>query len=242
MSREKKFHQLIEEQNQEEKARVWEKIQGKMEKASPAVSTAVEATTEGIKWNVRWKKVAMLGAIAAAILIFSIVAAFNLFPQGDITVDNSSSGNNSQNDNRYCTSEEYTSNATEKTIAQYAQEIGEQLLYFNWYDTTEEVTDSVYTLNDTQEVICHRENIINPETGDVLTLYVVDEDIELDFLEGAESGNEKTETYNQIDITWSFNAMKADASFVYGNYKYIIVLLEPLEEDDILEYVKLLLS
>ena len=68
------------------------------------------------------------------------------------------------------------------------------------------------------------------------------ENIELDFLEGAESVNEKTETYNQIDITWSFNAMKADASFVYRNYKYIIVLVEPLEEDDILEYVKLLLS
>lgn len=242
MSREKKFHQLIEEKNQEEKARVWEKIQGKMKEEAPAASTAVEPTTEGIKWSVRWKKVAMFGAAAAVVLIVSIVAAFNFFPQGDITVDNSSSGNDSQNDNRYCTSEEYTANTTEKTIAQHAQEIGEPLLYFNWYDTTEEVTDFVYTLNDTQEVICYRENIINPETGDMLNLYVIDKNIDMDFLQNTEGDNEEQDVYNQVDITWSFNPMKAYASFTYGAYKYNIVLLEPIEEDDILEYAKLLLS
>jgi hypothetical protein len=238
MSREKKFHQLIEDQNKEEKELVWAKIQKKL--AEDASNTSMDVAPRRI-WRIPWKRLVATGA-AIAILAVSVVASLKLLPQGDITGDNSSSGNDSQNDNRYCTSEEYTSNQTNKTIAQYAQEKGQNILYFNWYDTTEEVTDFVYTLNDTQDVICYRENIMNPETGDMLTLYVIDKNVDLDFLIGSGSANEQIDTYNQVDITWSFDELKADASFEYGDYKYTIVLVEPLEEDDILEYVKLLLS
>ena len=140
MSREKKFHQLIEGQNKEEKERVWNKIQKKMEEGDSNTSTDIEPTKTR---RITWKTVTAFGAVAA-ILVVSIVAALKLFPQGDITVDNSSIGNDSQNDNRYCTAEEYTSNPTTKTLAQHAVEEGKEILYFNWYDTKSNVSFKSY--------------------------------------------------------------------------------------------------
>ena len=250
MSKERKFHQLIESQNQEEKARVWSKIQEKMDTTAETEPIVVKEVTRNAKLNWNWRKWIAVATATAAIICLSVFAVVKFLPNGDIIASDSSSGNtqvetsesDSQNENRYCTAEEYTSSATVKTIKQYAQEIGKDILYFDWYEITEEVTNSVYQLNKTQEIVCYRENIINPETGDFLTLYVTEKSTQMDFLDDLCGPNQEISNYNQVEISWSTGLAKGYASFEYGGYKYNIELTEPLEEDDVLEYAKLLLS
>lgn len=265
MSREKKFHQWIEEQNQEEKARVWEKIQEKMDVDRKDEPTVVEEIALDDKPKGIWRKVLAVAGVSVVAVCISVFAVMKFFSDGGMVAGNSttsqtqSDGETSEddassengetskippstNENRYCTAEEYTNSVTDKTIKQYSQEIGKEILYFDWYDTTEYVEDFVYTLNGTQEIICYRENIINPETGDLLTIYITDKNIEMDFIKGSKEENENIEVYYNVSIAWSFDIMKATASFEYGDYKYNLELTEPLEEDDVLEYAKLLLG
>ena len=261
MSKEKKFHQLIEEQNQEEKARVWEKIQEKMDEQPQNEVVQVDS----VKWrNIvkrSWKQVTAV-ASAAVVVALSIFAIVKFLPYGDISGLESStgptqvetSGTSSEtdmgndslidtpNNNRYCSAEQYTSNLADKTIKQYAIETGKTLLFFDWYNETEECSGYIYTLTETNEVICYRETIMNPETGDLLTLYITDKFTKMDFLEGAGEMMIYISTYNDVQISWGGSNTKAYASFEYGDDIYTIELTEPLEEDDVLEYAKLLLN
>lgn len=261
MSKEKKFHQLIEEQNQEEKARVWEKIQAKMEQLPQDEVAPINTTKQRsiTKWS--WKQVTAV-ASAAAVVCLSIFTIAKFLPHGDISGLESSTGPtqvetsesssdvdtgddsliDTPNNNRYCSADQYTSNTTNKTIKQYAIEAGETWLYFDWYDTTEEVTNLVYHLIETEEVVCYRENIISPETGDLLTLYITDRFTHMDFLEGLGESMKQVSTYNGVQISWGGSSTKAYASFEYGDDVYTIELTEPLMEEDVLEYAKLLLS
>lgn len=265
MSREKKFHQWIEGQNQEEKARIWEKIQEKMDvdtKDEPTVATVVEEITPNEKPKGIWRKGLAIATASIVAVCISVFAVMKFFSDEGIVAGNSntsetqsdaktsedsaSSGNSeippSTNENRYCTAEEYTRSVTDKTIKQYAQETGKDILYFDWYDATEHLENSIYTLNETNEIICYRENIINPETGDLLSLYVTEKSIQIDVLEKISMEVQRIDVYNGVTITWGVWVAIGHASFEYGDYKYDIELTEPLEEDDVLEYAKLLLG
>ena len=265
MSREKKFHQWIEEQNQEEKARVWEKIQEKMDVDRRDKPTVVEEIALNDKPKGIWRKVLAVAGVSVVAVCISVFAVMKFFSDGGIVAGNSttsqtqSDGKTSEdsassengetseippppNENRYCTAEEYTNSVTDKTIKQYAQEIGKDLLYFDWYDITEYLEDAVYTLNETNEIICYREIIINPETGDYLTIYVTEKSIQIDILEKISMEAQRIDVYNGVTISWGNWVTKGHASFEYGDYKYDIELTEPLGEDDILEYAKLLLG
>lgn len=265
MSREKKFHQWIEEQNQEEKARVWEKIQEKMDVDRRDEPTVVEEIALNDKPKGIWRKVLAVAGVSVVAVCISVFAVMKFFSDGGIVAGNSttserqSDGETSEdgassengetseippptNENRYCTAEEYTRSVTDKTIKQYAQETGKDILYFDWYDTTEYLENSVYTLNETNEIICYRENIINPETGDFLTIYVTEKSTQIDVLDNLNGDAPKIYNYNEVNISWEASFVIGHASFEYGDYKYDIQLKEPLEEDDVLEYAKLLLG
>ncbi len=265
MSREKKFHQWIEEQNQEEKARVWEKIQEKMDVDTKDEQTVVEEITPNEKPKGIWRKGLAVAAVSVAVICLSVLTVMKIFSDEGIVAGNSNtsetqsdaeesedsaSGENgetneippSTNENRYCTAEEYTRSVTDKTIKQYAQEIGKEILYFDWYDTTEYLENSIYALNETNEIICYRENIINPETGEFLTIYVTEKSTQIDILDNFNFGTPEIYNYNEINIAWETSFLKGHASFEYGDYRYDIELIEPLEEDDVLEYAKLLLG
>ena len=225
MSREKKFHQWIESQNQEEKDRVWKKIEERMANGEGQPIIPVEKTAVKNKWS--WKKITAIATACVAVVCLSVVTLVKFLGGEEI---------------RYCTADQYTNSATTKTVKQYSQEIGKNILYFDWYDTTEYVEDFVYTLNETSEIICYRENILNPETGDLLTIYVTQKSIQMDFLEKIGGDKKQVYTHNNVRITWEVFVSKGYASFEYGDYKYNLELSEPLEEDDVLEYAKLLLS
>lgn len=261
MSKEKKFHQLIEEQNQEEKARVWEKIRAKMDELPKSEVAPINSVKQRniTKWS--WKQVTAV-ASAAVVVCLSIFAIAKFLPHGNISGLESSTGPtqvetsesssdidtgddsliDTPNNNRYCSADQYISNTTNKTIKQYAIETGKTLLFFDWYNETEECSGYIYRLTETSEIICYRETIMNPETGDLLTLYITDRFTKMDFLEGFQEMMIYVNTYNDVQISWGGSRTKAYASFEYGDDVYTIELTEPLAEENVLEYAKLLLS
>ena len=108
MSRERKFHEWIEQQNREEKNRVWEKIQQKEAERLAAQGEAKPAPKKPFPWR-RWTAIAA-GSLAAVFLgVFAIV---HFLPE-NVTTSNSSE---STAGDRYFTNQSYEVLETDKTL------------------------------------------------------------------------------------------------------------------------------
>ena len=141
MSRERKFHELIEQQNREEKDAVWAKLQQKeaereKEESAPALPKARSFS---------WRKWTPILASSLAAVVIGMFATW-----GFLSLKN---GNNDDNKGRYFTSQSYEIVATQITLKDYAQEIGKSLLYFEWYEETDYLKNRAWQLNDTNEII-----------------------------------------------------------------------------------------
>ena len=126
------------------------------------------------------------------------------------------------------------------TLKEYAQEIGESLLYFDWYEETEGLKDYAWQLKDTQEIICYNEEIIDINTGCMVYLFVIQANTTIeDFF-----GDEETDRKSQIDgveIDWKKDLFTAYANFAYEDYKYYVRVDDPIDENHILDLVEELL-
>ena len=128
MSKERKFHELIEQQNREEKDAVWAKLQQKeaeREEEKP-VSTLPKAR------SFSWRKWTPILASSLTAVVIGGFATWGFLSLKD--------GNN-DNKGRYFTGQSYESVEVQYTLKEYAQEIGASLLYFDWYAETDHLKD-----------------------------------------------------------------------------------------------------
>ena len=228
MSKERKFHEFIEQQNREEKEAVWAKLQQKeaereQEKPVPALPKA--RSFFGRKWV----------TIVASSLAVVVIGAFSTW--GFLSLND---GKNNDNKGRYFTSQSYEIVDTQRTIKDYAMETGENLLYFDWYAETDYLKDQVWQLKDTQEIICFEEEIIDINTGCPVYLFVIQADIEIENFSADEETDKKSEV-KEVQIDWSYSKFKANAKFIYEDYSYYLRLEEPIDENHILDLVEELL-
>lgn len=227
MSGERKFHELIEQQDREEKDAVWAKIQRKeaeREKEEPTPALPKTRSFFGRKWM-------SILASSLAVVVIGIFSTWGFLSLKD--------GNN-DNKGRYFTSQSYEKVNTQRTLKEYAQEIGKSLLYFDWYAETDHVKDQVWQLKDTQEIICYQEEIIDINSGCMIYIYVVETDTVIEDF----SADEETDTKGEIkgvQIDWSYLRFSAYATFVYENYKYYLHADDPIDENYILSLVEELL-
>ena len=226
MSRERKFHEFIEQQNREEKEAVWAKLQQedaeKQEKSAPALPKA--RSFFGRKWV----------TIAASSLAVVVIGAFSAW--GFLSLKD---GNN-DNNGRYFTSQSYETVNTQRTLKDYAQEIGENLLYFDWYAETDYLKNQAWQLKDTQEIICFQEEIIDINTGSKVKLLVMPVDTIIEDFFGDEETDQKSEM-DGVQIDWKYSKYNSNANFVYEGYKYYLRVDEPIDENHILDLVEELL-
>lgn len=217
MSRERKFHNLIKNQNLEEKDRLWEKIEK-------------ELGNENITVVVPRKKKFPMGrfvAIASSCVAVVTVAA--------VTISHFLP--HEENDNRYRTQADYEKFSTDMTLKEYAQDIGKELLYFNWYEEAELIEDTIYKLNDTNEIICFQEDIINGETGQAIKFYVVDNKTKMDILESFYTRCRDTTQIKDIKVYWISGLNEANAYFEYDHYNYYLTVDAPESSETILELI-----
>lgn len=118
MSKERKFHELIEQQNREEKDAVWAKIQRKeteRKKEEPTPALPKARSFLGRKWM-------PILASSLAVVVIGIFSTWGFLSLKD--------GNN-DNKGRYFNSQSYEIVNTQRTVKDYVQETGEGLLYFD---------------------------------------------------------------------------------------------------------------
>ena len=222
MSRERKFHELIEEQNREEKDAVWAKIQQKDE------PIPVSSKSRSFSWR-KWTPI--LASSLAAVMI-GVFATW-----GFLSWQNKP---NDDNKGRYFNSQSYETVDAQSTLQNYAQEIGKELLYFDWYAETWHLRDRVWQVKDTQEVICFQEEIADIETDCIVYLFVIQADTEIEGFFGDEE-TERTSEVDGIQIDWKYSKYSSNANFIYEDYKYYLRVDEPIDENYILDLVAELL-
>ena len=227
MSRERKFHEFIEQQNREEKDAVWAKLQQKEAEREQEKSVPVLPKARSFSWR-KWTP------ILASSLTAVVIGGFATW--GFLSLKD---GNN-DNKGRYFTSQSYETMEVQYTLKEYAQEIGESLLYFDWYEETDHLKNKVLRLKDTQEVICFQEEIIDINSGCRIYIYVMKFDTEIEDFFVDEETDKKSEI-NGITVDWQYLRFSSNANFAYEDYKYYLRVDEPMDENHILDLVEELL-
>lgn len=228
MSRERKFHELIEQQNREEKDAVWAKLQQKeaeREQEKPALALPQARPFSWRKWT----------PILASSLATVVIGGFAMW--GFLSLND---GKNNDNKGRYFTSQSYKTVEVQYTLKEYAQEIEKSLLYFDWYAETDHLKDVAWQLNDTQEIICFQEEIIDINTGCKVKLFVIETDTTIENF-SVEEETDRTSEIQSVNIDWRYTRYRAYANFVYEDYSYYLRLEEPIDENHILDLVEELL-
>ena len=227
MSRERKFHELIEQQNREEKDAVWAKLQQKEAEREQEKPAPVLPQARSFSWR-KWTPI--LASSFAAVVIGGFAT------WGFLSLTN---GNN-DNNGRYFTSQSYEKVLTQRTLKEYAQKIEKSLLYFDWYQETDFLEDYAWQLNDTQEIICFQEEIIDINTGCKIKLFVIEADTTIENF-SVEEETDRNSEIKQVQIDWSYSKFRAYATFIYEDYAYYVRVDEPMDEKHILALVEELL-
>ena len=226
MSKERKFHELIEQQNREEKDAVWAKIQQR-ETERQKEESPLSSKTRSFSWR-KW------APIVASSLTAVVIGGFATW--GFLSLKD---GNN-ENKGRYFTSQSYEKVNTQLTLKDYAQEIGKNLLYFDWYEETDYLKNLTWELKDTQEIICFQEDIIDINTGCMIYMFVIQADTEIEDFSLFEDTNLENEV-KDIQINWKKASFTVFANFVYEDYKYYLRIDDPIDDNYILDLVEELL-
>ena len=219
--KEKDVHRLIEEQDKEKKALMYEKFKEKHNLAS---------NTRVVKYN---KKRICIASVAATafVAIFLIIAI-------PLLINNINSSKM-----RYFDLSDCIAIDLDYTVKDYAESNGLSLLYIDWYDCAEEVRTWLFVNKDNEdEIIYIKEAIANGETGDIVELYILEQNINLDSLALYEEACVQTAIINGISVNWFYRNRISVATFKFNGYKYYIVLDEPMDEESVLQIVEEMLN
>ena len=218
MSKEAKFHKLIESQDIEEKKRAWETLQAKL-----AEETEVPLP-QPKKRKLSWVKLTSVFASIILIVMVGVYTAIKLQP--DKT--------------RYCSSADYQEVHYEHTLKEYSIQNNTEILYLDWYDLTGgTLSNSVFELNDTAEKIGFCEIIEDFNTGSLVNIFVIKKGYVLEEYKLDEEFSEKSKVKN-IDVLWFFAdyLQTATADFEYGQYQYYIKVNFVFDTNYILDIVE----
>ncbi len=228
MSLENKFHEKIEEQAKDKKEEKWRAMSSNLELIQ---NNETMNNSKNTKVLIRLPSKAIICFIALFILFLVVVTIISIYLKSNKNIKV-----------RYCTSDEYAVSETDVSLKEYAESINKTLLFFDWYEETILLTEEMTKLNDTGEIICFAETMMDMNTGYMVTLRVTDGWTDIDALESI-----KDLCYNQsleqgIKVEWGGGLSKSCAIFEYEDYKYYLEVSRTDDMELALEYVALLLS
>lgn len=210
---EKEFHKLIEQQGAEETEQAWQRIKARLNEEPEAVAQPKPKK----RCPARVKKIAVICAsvaiVAAAGISFSL--GFGLQKPVD--------------ENRYCSMGDYEMVVSEKTLKDYIVEYNVNVLYLDWYDETEEYSNTAYRLKGTNEIICFYEGFVDTDWN-YINLYVTDNKTEIDILNKFKLESQEQTVVVSTSILHTIHNHNSYASFEYSGYRYFIEL--ELEDSD----------
>lgn len=216
MSREKKFRELIEKSESEEKSRIWNKIE-----ESSAAGMCV-TTYERRRKRRLYIRVASI-CMAAAVFVGIGVAGGIVW--GRMNFSRKKEGDD---DTRYCATDGLPA-YIDKTLKVFAEETGRQMLYWDWYGKgMQPCGDMIYNDEETGEFLAFREviDICTDELYCAAEVNVMDCRLEMEVFSlyhticTRQYYSEKGGT----EIYWGINSDRSCAYFQYGDYVYYVKL------------------
>ena len=224
MSKEKKFHQLIEELNQEEKERCWKKIQEQDTSCIvPVQQTSVDVVKR--KGVATWKKALVTSFVSIVVVGAGVFGGIKLFSKDEAPAT------------RYCDTSMYTMQDVTVTLKERTLQEEIDILFLDWYEITDFYMDQVYWLNDSQLEIGYYEQIADVNTGSLVEINAIQKAYQL----------ESVDIYSQMTGIFTIQSVQVDwrdvgdmqyATFSYQEYNYYISLEYPMEEDSILDIIE----
>lgn len=219
MSKDDKIHQWIEAQNPEKKA-------ANLAALKQSLGIPEQAPK---KPRFVWRKLVPVFVSVALVLGIGIFALVKFLPAQE------------DNKNRYCTLTEYSSTETQLTLKEFGEQIGKDLLYFNWYDNATRIS-RLYTLNNSKDELGFKEELFHSLTGTNVVLYVTDIYTELEELDFYKTICFKESVIENINVHWFFDSLDgASMYWEYEGFRYYLTAIGPTTSDEALELVAELL-
>ncbi len=246
MSRESKFHKLIEKQNTEEKEALWKRLESRIE--SEREFDNIESEGEVLvmsrsRTDTTRRNILIIVAAFMAVVLALCVTLFVLKPFNSNSAENGDNKNEIENpeDKRFCDFNDYYTEATNIKLKDYALNNNKELLYFDYYEETAYYADTQYILKETGEVICLFEEIYDSNYADI-NLYVTDDRTEVDITKPFDNHCIKDTVINSVKIKYNIEPEKSYAKFTYNGHRYYLSVEDAPEEGYILKLVETLLN
>lgn len=236
MSRETDFHNLIEQQNLEEKEAAWHRLESKLSEQQELREGKATASPKKRR-SPKFMKVLSACASFAVISIIGLGVGLGigLNPDkggADDTLDNDPPEQTLPVDPpeeppilyiRYCGVKDCEMVSSEFTLKEYAENYQIKLLYLDWYEKTEDYNNSLYKLKENGDIVCFQEDFVDGE-GNYISISVTDNKTEIDSLiwYTAETGNEII--LNNISVYSQYSTNTTLANFEYQGYRYYLFL------------------
>lgn len=227
MSKENKFHNLIEKLDREEKDCAWEKIKAKENLRFAEEGSSTKKSVKRFAWR------RLVAACAAVILVaVGIFAATRFLPQDKAnTADNGGSSETPEtSEDRYCDLGSYDMLVAEETF----KEAG--LLYLDWYDITDYCATSIFRLKESGETIGYCEEMVDVNTGSTVRISAIFSGYTLEDLEFYGDGP-NSKSVGGVEIHWGNVMDYSYANFTYGAYEYFVAVHYPMAEDSVLDVI-----
>lgn len=228
--KDKKIHDLIERGNKETKEKSWQVLEESLCYNQVSEKQGNGGATLSVALN---KKVVFAATIFLVLLCVALILIL-YYVNDKRTFD----------DFRFYAESDYSQTITDTTLKEYSDDNNLGLLYFDWYDETYYIEDIVYTLNESGDVVCYRETIFDNALGNLVILFVVENNVSLDFLNIIDNAcifDYQTKSGQQA--FWGGDELNAYARINHLEYTYYIQV-ERINEspEDILLYVENLIS
>lgn len=195
------IHKLIEQQNPEEKERLWQRIKAELDLPDSPPAPAPVAAKPKV-----WRRWTAIAAALVCVITLSIVLPLTLGGEKE----------------RYCDFEHYTTASLEQNLGDYFSSNNKDLLSVDWYDIAEEVKTEYGHINeDPNDVVFFKETIVNIETGEILMLYITDNRTRVDVLEIYHTDNNTTSVCN-VSVKYSSDDLYTRAMFEYNKNVYYL--------------------
>lgn len=227
MSKEQDFHELIEQQDDKNKAIIWDKIKDQI-----GNNVDVEQHSADTLVLKRSRQLTKINSIVIGVILFAVIAIitgillWKLLPTNEM---------------RYCKTGDYYIEETSLTMKQYGQEHKYNLLYFDYYDEWDYIGAIQYKLNANDETVCFKEDIFDSD-GVMLEFYVTDNLTDMDFLDTLKALCRQSSSIETIGVNYYEETQESGAVFEYNGFKYYIKAEGEFTHGYILELVQFLLD
>lgn len=228
--KDKKIHDLIEQGNKETKEKSWQVLEESLCYNQISEKQGNGGATLSVALN---KKVVFAATIFLVLLCVALILIL-YYVNDKRTFD----------DFRFYAESDYSQTITDTTLKEYSDDNNLGLLYFDWYDETYYIEDIVYTLNESGDVVCYRETIFDNALGNLVILFVVENNVSLDFLNIIDNAcifDYQTKSGQQA--FWGGDELSAYAFIENDGFKYYLQVDDITGgAEEILHYVEVLIG